>query len=137
MALGEQYIVNFSEAIDLFQKRMAADDLPTIDLDVVKWRVMEMWEQKYPLRHLELVVDDMLRHDWLYAKEEFVDTTPMRARQKKIQLNQYLRTCLIELGVNLHAKLREMGMLTSGTERYRVTLRPLDNETYTLRQTGS
>jgi hypothetical protein len=137
MAVGDHYIVNFEQAVALFQHRLASDELPIIDLDVVKWRTMQMFEHIEPLTHLHRLATEMVQHEWLYSKVEFVDTTPMEAERKKIQLNQYLRDCIVELGNNMYARLKELGMLSKGTERYQVITRPLDNETYTLRQNRS
>jgi len=137
MAVGNHYIVNFAEAVNLFQVRLSSPELPTVDLDVVKWQTMQMFEHIEPLTHLRRLADEMIKHDWLYAKVEFVNTTPMEAQQKEMQLKQYLRDCIIEFGTNMHYKLGELGMLTQGTERYKVITRPLDNETYTLQQTRS
>lgn len=135
MTVGNYYIVDFNDAIELFERQMGRGDLPVIDLDPVKWQVMEMFNHVEPLIHLERIVGTMLQHDWLYRKVEFVYTTPMKAKQKKIEMNHYLHSCIMGLGHNLYQRLKEVGLLPTGTERYKVTIRPLDNETYTLRRT--
>jgi hypothetical protein len=135
VAVGNHYIVNFEEAVITFQRKMAREDLPTIDCDQVKWKILEIFEHIEPLIHLKRLVDEMVRHDWLYSNVEFVHTTFEDALRQRIELNQYLHACIMELGLSMHAKLVELGMLRKGTERYKVTNRPLDNETYTLRQT--
>lgn len=135
MAFGDLYIVNFEEAIALFQHRVARDDIPTIDTDQVKWRVMEMFHHVGPLNQLLLIADDMVRTDYLYSKIDFSDVTFDESFANKQQLDAYLRDCIVELGRNMHGKLSEAGMLYRRTELYEIA-GPIDNETYTLRQIG-
>jgi hypothetical protein len=135
MAVGDNYTIDFSEAIAILEKQLVKDDLPTIDLDPVKWRVMEMFEHVDPMVHLERIIRDILAHDWLYSKVEFVHTTPSRAKREKILLDQYLHACLRQFGLNMYRKLQELGLIVTGTERYKVIIQPMDYETYTLQRT--
>jgi hypothetical protein len=134
MAVGDNYIIDFSEAIAVLQKQLTKEDLPTIDLDPVKWRVMEMFEEDEPVVHLEKIIRHMLAHDWLFSKVEFVNTTRSQARRQKQLLDDYLHACLRQFGLALYRKLQELGLIVTGTERYKVIVSPSDYETYTLQR---
>jgi hypothetical protein len=137
MAVGDNYIVDFSEAIATLEKQLSKDDLPTFDLDPVKWRILEMFEvpDQDPAVVLERIIRHMLAHDWMYTKVEFVYTTPLQAQREKKLLDDYLHACLRQFGTALYFKLQELGLIVTGTERYKVIVQPSDYETYTLQRT--
>lgn len=134
MAVDDEYIVNFSEVSEILQRQLTKSDLPTIDTDQVKWRLLEMFEHVDPLIHLERIISDMLAHDWLYARVEFVNTTVARAKQEKIELDGRLRSYLRGFGLRAYQHLKSLGMLNTGYERYKVVLQSLDYETYILQR---
>jgi hypothetical protein len=134
MAVGEEYIVNFSEASAILQRQLTKSDLPTIDTDQVKWRLLEMFEHVEPLIHLDRIISDMLAHDYLYAKVEFVYTTAARAKQEKIELDGRLRSYLHGFGIRAYQHLKSLGMLNTGYERYKVVSQSIDYETYILQR---
>lgn len=129
------YIVDFSEAVAAFQRTMAREDLPTIDLDVVKWQVLAIFEQVEPLELLERLATDLVQHDWLFSKEDYFETTPRQAKRAAQELRNYLRRAIIQLGHDYYKKFQEVGMLRTGTERYKITSRPLTNDTYIFHRT--
>lgn len=134
MAVGDNYIVSFTEASAILQHQLAKSDLPVIDAEQAKWRLMDMFEHVEPLVHLERIISDMLAHDWLYTKVDFVYTTPSRAKREKLDLDLRLRSYLQGFGLRAYRHLQEMGMLTTGHERYKVILQSSDYETYTLQR---
>lgn len=129
------YIVDFQEAVRAFEKRMAHNELPTVDLDVVKWQVLAVFEQVNPMQKLEQLATELVKHDYLFGKEEFFESTPWDAREADAFLCTYLHEAIVSLGQMFYKKLREVGMFVTGTERYEITSRPLDNETYIFKRT--
>lgn len=129
------FIVNFDVAVAGLQRHLSREDLPTIDIDQVKWRVCEIFRHIDPPKHLERIADEMIAHDYLYSKVEFIYTTVEDAKEEERQLKAYLRAGIVEFGTQMLRAMTELGLFERGTERYEVISRPIDHDTYILQRT--
>jgi len=129
------YIVDFQEAASAFRQVIGIEELPTIDADMVYWRVLEIFEKIRPLQALHELAKSMVEADYLFAKEEYFETTQWQRDDADRFLRQYLYDAIIQLGESMYRKLQEVGMIVTGTERYKNTARPLTDDTYLFKRT--
>jgi hypothetical protein len=147
MADKKIYIVDFSDEVADLEKKLYQAELPTIDLDMTKWCIMEIFSQVDPLKSLTRLVDEMVDHDWLFSRtdyfsdsvedaEDHFPITPERARELDLQMRGYVKQALVYFGQKLFQKMRELGFFLTNRERYVVTSRPLNHDhTYLLKRT--
>jgi hypothetical protein len=136
MAVDETiYIVDFEDAVTTFEKRLTYPELPTIDLGMVKWWVMSIFEFPVPLAQLERVADELVSRDYLFSKEEFFETTPGSAVNTDREMRDYLRESIVTFGRMMCDKFTQLGMYRTGNECYTITSRPMNNETYIFKRT--
>lgn len=142
------YLISLQEEAAALEKKLSDPSLPTIDLDMVKWSIMEVFSQIDPHKSLLRLAKEMVRHDWLFSKidhfsdcvadsDTFIPITREQACERDRQIRDFIRKTLVDFGLAVLNNMQRQGFFHLGTERYTVTSRPLhhDHTTYIFKRT--
>lgn len=133
---GSVYVVDLEEPVRQLERDLSNHEmleLPTIDLDPLKWQVLEMFLAEEPIAKLEFldkIASHMAQGDMLFDKEEFFESTPWQRREAEQRMRKYIKTSIARFGQNCFIKLQHVGLIITGSERYAVKHQPLTNEIY-------
>lgn len=140
MSAATVYIVDFNDAFCKFHKVISDPNLPTIDADMLKFNVMDIFMQVDPNVHLHRIANEMVRDDVLYGKEDIAceDGTYFLTKdeisEQEKWMRDYLREAILDLGRSMMANLRATGLIRNGSERYSVVNRSITNDTYLFKR---